>query len=194
MSSMIGDSVMDFALNGVIRECDGNRHAEMAPHGVYACADGEWISIAVCSDAQWRNMAEEMGRPELATASSFATHADRKSHEVELERIVTAWTAGCNALELSERLQARGIAAARSQSSLDLVSDPHLWSRGFYREVSDQAGQSRSVLGPPWKMSREAAITASAPRLGEHNDYVFGEILGLSTARQRELAENGITR
>ena len=50
MSSMIGDAIMDFTLNGAVHECDGNRHPEMAPHGAYPCRAGEWISIAVASD------------------------------------------------------------------------------------------------------------------------------------------------
>jgi crotonobetainyl-CoA:carnitine CoA-transferase CaiB-like acyl-CoA transferase len=65
--------------------------------------------------------------------------------------------------------------------------------RGFYLDVSDSAGQPKNTLGPSWKMSREAEVTAAAPRLGEHNAYVFGEILGLSADRQQQLSERKIT-
>jgi crotonobetainyl-CoA:carnitine CoA-transferase CaiB-like acyl-CoA transferase len=91
-------------------------------------------------------------------------------------------------------LQARGVAAAKSQSSMDLIADAHLWERGFFVEVKDSAGQSRPVVGPSWRMSRGAAITDAAPRLGEHNAYVLGDILGLSSTEQQKLAEAGITR
>lgn len=190
MTSMIGDIVMDYSLNGVVHECDGNLHAEMAPHGVYRCAGGDWLSIAVSSDAVWQNMAKAMN----LTAPQFATHAQRKAKEVELNRVVSAWTADRDALELVELLQQHGVAAAKSQSSVDLVADPHLWDRGFYREIIDKSGQPRNILGPSWKMSREAAITDVAPQLGEHNAYVFGELLGLSAEQQKEFAEAGITR
>lgn len=190
MTSMIGDTVMDFSLNGIVHECDGNLHAEMAPHGVYRCAGGDWLSIAVSSDAIWQNMASAMG----LDAPQFATHAQRKADETELNLIVSAWTAGRDVHELVELLQRHGVAAAKSQSSVDLVADPHLWDRGFYREITDKNGQARNILGPSWKMSREAAITDAAPQLGEHNAYVFGELLGLSTEQQKEFAEAGITR
>ncbi|MDP9139411.1 MAG: CoA transferase [Pseudomonadota bacterium] len=194
MTSMIGDAVMDFSLNGTVRECDGNRHAEMAPHGVYTCRDGDWISIAVAGDCAWQALTKAMGQPEWASKPMFATLAERKSHEAELNRRIREWTAGQDAGELATELQKHGIAAAKSLSSVDLVADPQLWERGFFREVSDRAGNARTVIGPSWKMSRAAEITSAAPRLGEHNTYIFGELLGMSAEKQKELAEAGVTR
>lgn len=202
MSSMIGDTIMDFALNGTVRECDGSRHPEMAPHGAYPCRAGEWISIAVSSDGAWQSLAEVMadamtgvmGGPALANDPRFKSHSDRKANESELDRLVSAWTASSDARDLALELQHRGIAAAKSRSSVDLVSDQGLWARGFFHEVTDSAGQARTIVGPSWKMSRGADICDAAPRLGEHNGYVLGEILGLSAAEQRKLTEAGITR
>ena len=194
MSSMIGDTLMDFTLNGLVRECDGSRHPEMAPHGTYPCTDGEWISIAVASDREWRALAGCMGRSELAGHPSYNPLAGRKAHETELDQLLARWTAEHSAVELVTALQRLGVAAAKSQSSLDMIADPNLWAQGFYREVNDQAGMTKTTLGPGWKMSREADICRAAPRLGEHNGYVLGDILGLSEERQRELAAAGITR
>ena len=194
MSSMIGDTVMDYALNGVIRECDGNRHAEMAPHGVYPCRDGEWISIAVASDAAWRALTAAMELPKLGDDPAFASLANRKANEVDLDQIVAAWTGSRDAGELVSLLQQNGVAATKSQSSVDMIADQHLWERGFYRDVAMNDGSTRAILGPGWKMTRAAAIEKAAPRLGEHNAYVFGDILGLSSAEQQRLAAAGITR
>jgi len=194
MSSMIGDSIMDYALNGVVNECDGNRHPDMAPHGAYPCKTGEWISVAVTSDAQWAALAAAMGRPELVTHTSFGSMNNRKINEAELNGLLSRWTVNQGAGELVCALQELGVACAKSQSSLDMIADQHLWGRGFYQEVADQAGQTKVVLGPSWKMSRAATVTAGAPALGEHNAYVFGEILGLSAQDQGELANAGVTR
>jgi crotonobetainyl-CoA:carnitine CoA-transferase CaiB-like acyl-CoA transferase len=194
MSSMIGDSIMDYALNGVVNGCDGNRHPEMAPHGAYPCNSGEWISLAVSSDAQWAALATAMGQPELVSHPSFSSIGNRKSNEAELDRLLSSWTANQDAGELVVALQKLGVASAKSQSSLDMIADQHLWGRGFYQEVADQAGQTKTVLGPSWKMSRAATVSKGAPGLGEHNAYVFGEILGLSAQEQEKLADAGITR
>ena len=194
MSTMIGDTIMDFALNGTVHDCDGNRHPEMAPHGVYPCLADEWISIAVVSDERWHALATAMGQPALSIDARFASVQGRVAHAAELDQLVAAWTRGRDARELVTELQGLGIAAAKSQSSVDLIADQDLWSRGFYREVNDRSGAQRTVLGPSWKMTREAEIRDAAPRLGEHNAYVFGEILGIPAAEQQKLSEAGITR
>lgn len=194
MTSMIGDAMMEFALRGEVRAGEGNRHPEMAPHGVYPCRDGEWLSIAVSSDRAFAALCEVMELPGLGQSADYATLAARQAHEPALDDLVAAWTAGQDASELAARLQRQGIAAARSQSSVNLVADPQLWADGFYREVRDAAGEGRSIVGPSWKLSRDAAITDAAPLLGEHNAYVFGEVLGLSAERQQQLSESGVTR
>jgi len=148
----------------------------------------------VASDGAWSALAGYMGRPELAQDPSYRSLAGRKANEDALDELLAQWTARQTAAELQAGLQAHGVAAARSQSSLDLISDAHLWQRGFYQEVQYSDGQTKSTTGPSWKMSRPATVSSGAPRLGEHNRYVLGDILGLSQDRQRELAQAGITR
>ena len=190
MTSMIGDSVMDHSLNGRIAACDGNRHAEMAPHGVYPCAEGDWIAIAAPSDTAWQALAVAMGLAD----PRFATLAGRKAHEAELDGLIAGWTRTRDARTLAAELQTANIAAAKSANSVDLVSDEHLWANGFFRHVCDGAGEARPIVGPGWRMSDAAAIVDGAPRLGEHNAYVFGEILGLSADEQARLGDAGVIR
>lgn len=195
LTSMIGDTVMDFTLNGRLHDGgSGNRHPEMAPHGVYPCQAEEWISIAASSDEAWMALADVMGHSGLVRDPQFRTLADRKTNERALDRLIAEWTARQDARTLVSELQRRGVAAAKSQSSIDLTSDPQLWARAFYREVTDGAGRSRPIVGPSWTMSRGAKIVDGAPRLGEHNAYILGDVLGLSQEAQQKLADAGVTR
>ncbi len=194
ITSMIGDSFMDYSLNGRIAVCDGNRHAEMAPHNVYPCLDGDWIAIAVSGDGAWAALCAVMGRGELGTSPEFGSLALRKVHEEELDRLVGAWTQSQDARILEAKLQEAGIAAAKSANSLDLVTDEHLWARGFYRYVKDTDGNNRPIIGPAWQMSNAAAIHDGAPVLGQHNAYIFGEVLGISEVEQQRLMEVGVIR
>lgn len=191
MTSMIGDIFMDYSLNGKIAQCDGNRHPDMAPHGLYPCGEDDWISIAVSSDTSWAALCEAMKQPALAQDPRFCSLTDRKANEPALDALLNAWTRRQDAQALATALQARGLAAAKSANSLDLVADDHLWARGFYRYVTDGAGQTKATVGPAWQISDGAAITDAAPRLGEHNDYVFGELLGLAPAEQERLKQAG---
>lgn len=194
MSGMIGDSLLAHAMNGLVPQSAGNRHPEQAPHGVYPCRDGEWLSLAVPSESCWHALAEAMAQPQLARHPCFCGLAQRKANEAELDRRIAQWTAQHDARELAAGLQRRGIAAARSLSSVDLVSDAHLQARGLYREVRDEQGSGKATVGPSWKMSRPAAIADAAPRLGQHNAQVLGGILGLSAQEQQRLAAAGIAR
>ncbi len=194
MSSMVGDALMAYALSGTAPHCDGNRHPAMAPHGAYPCRDGDWISIAVASEEAWRALTALLGRPELAYDPRFHTLEARLRHLDALDPLLAGWTAHQAAAQLAADLQRHGVAAAKSQNSMDLVADPQFWSQGLFRDVQSGAGESKVIVGPSWNMSRPAAIAAAAPRLGEHNAYVLGEILGLPEKEQRKLAEAGITR
>jgi crotonobetainyl-CoA:carnitine CoA-transferase CaiB-like acyl-CoA transferase len=193
-SSVIGDTIMDYTLNGKIAFADGNKHAEMAPHGVYPCQGKDWIAIAISSEKAWASLCEAMGSAALADDPRFATLADRKKNEAALNDIVAAWTAPQDAKTLAAKLQSHGIAAAKSANSVDLASDEHLWGRGFFPMVTDREGNVGPVLGPSWRMTEPAEITDAAPALGQHNAYVFGEILGLSPKEQERLAAAGAIR
>ncbi len=192
LTAMLGDCFMDYFVTGQVPERQGARHAEMAPHGLYPCADGEWISIAVQTDEEWRALCEAMGQPALA--ARYPDLRSRRANVRELDGTLAAWTSSQPAGELSGELQRRGVAAFKSLNSIDLVSDERLWQREFYTHVTDRAQRSIPIVGAPWRMSATPpAISRAAPQLGEQNDYVLGELLGLSTEqRQRLVAEKVI--
>jgi crotonobetainyl-CoA:carnitine CoA-transferase CaiB-like acyl-CoA transferase len=90
-------------------------------------------------------------------------------------------------------LKAAGVAAFMSLNSMDLVADEHLWQRKFYTHVTDNKGEAVAILGAPWHMSLTPPIIEhAAPLLGEHNDYVFGTLLGLPAAERQRLAEQKV--
>jgi crotonobetainyl-CoA:carnitine CoA-transferase CaiB-like acyl-CoA transferase len=190
LAALIGDVFMDYFLTGHIAARSGNRHPEMAPHGCYPCAADEWISIAVQTDEEWRSLCEIMGAPALALDPRYAHTRSRCLHSNELDQAVAAWTRIQDAGEISETLRARGVAVFKSLSSIDLVSDEHLWRREFYQHATDAAQRSIPIVGPPWRLSvTSGGPMRAAPRLGEHNDYVLGELLGLSAEERQRLIE-----
>jgi crotonobetainyl-CoA:carnitine CoA-transferase CaiB-like acyl-CoA transferase len=190
LAALLGDSFMELALTGHIPERDGNRHAEMAPHGLYPCKAGEWISIAVGSQAEWLALCAVIGQPPL----SFASLAGRKAHERELDQFIASWTRTQDARELEATLRNEGVAAFKSLSSIDLISDEHLWQRGFYYDVTDSKGRSVPIVGAPWRMSATPAVlNRGAPLLGEHNDYVLGQLLGLTDSERQRLVAEKVT-
>jgi len=187
LTAMLGDSFMEYFVTGQVPERQGARHPEMAPHGLYPCADEEWISIAVQADEEWRALCEVMNEPRLA--ARYPDLRSRRAHMRELDENLAAWTRTRSARQLSEELQRRGVAAFKSLNSIDLVSDETLWLREFYSHVTDRAQRSIPIVGAPWRMSiTPPSMGRAAPHLGEQNDYVLGELLGLSAEQRQRLA------
>jgi benzylsuccinate CoA-transferase BbsF subunit len=122
-----------------------------------------------------------MERPDLAEDACYATFAARKQREDELDGIIGVWTAGRRAEEVMECLQAAGVAAGVVQNARDLLAgDPQMAARGHYRRLEHAEAGVRTYDGPPFTLSASPIDLQSAPLLGEHNDYVFTQLLGLT--------------
>jgi benzylsuccinate CoA-transferase BbsF subunit len=192
--ALLGDGIMDYAMNGTQPPRDGNRIPGMAPHGMFRCAgEDRWISIACGSDAEWRALCEVIGRPELSEDDRFRTLEDRKSNEDELESVVSEWTSIQEPFEATKRLQEAGVAAFPPLMNRELDADPHLAEREFFVEREHPEVGVMRHAGIPWRMSEtNCEVSRAAPILGQDNDYVFGELLGMSSQQIADLVERQI--
>jgi crotonobetainyl-CoA:carnitine CoA-transferase CaiB-like acyl-CoA transferase len=192
---MVGPAFMDYVLNGRVAGPIGNRHplAFAAPHGVFPC-DGEdrWISIAVAEESEWQGLVSAMGEPEWARAPGFSDAAQRAQNIDALHERIAAWTADFDDAQLSRRLQERGVAAAPVLNVADLLRDPHYRARGTFVEVEHPLGFRETIYGAYVKTSRTEARVNPGPSIGQDNEYVMKELLGLSEERYRELVEREV--
>jgi crotonobetainyl-CoA:carnitine CoA-transferase CaiB-like acyl-CoA transferase len=192
---MVGPAFMDYVLNGRVAVPLGNRHplGAAAPHGVFPCSgDDRWISLAVTSEAEWQGLRDVMGTPDWSNAPEFASLALRLENADALHERIAAWTAEKEAAALCEKLQARGVAGAPVLGVADLYRDPHFQARKTFIEVEHPLGFRETIYGAYVKTSRTEARVAPGPVIGQDNDHVFKELLGLSEDRYRELVENEV--
>ena len=171
-SSLIGEALL-LAAAGTAQTRMGNAHPRMDPHGVYpASGEDRWLSIAVASDAERRALGQIIG--------------GEPSDEA-----ITAWTSSRDANAAAAELQTAGIAAHASWTTPELAADPHLAARGSIVEVAEPDGTRRAAVGVPMRLSKgaEIGIDSGTPQLGEHEDYVYGELLGLTRAERTALEE-----
>jgi len=190
-ASLVGEALLLAAAGGEPHRI-GNAHPRMAPHGVYPAAGKDrWLSIAVASDEEWKVLARAMGKPELGIDPRFAREEKRRENRAELDLIVSCWTERIDANEVAERLQAAGVAAHASWTTPELAADPHLHSRNAIVDVAEPDGTIRAAVGVPMCLSKgaEIGIHRGTPKLGEHEDYVYGELLGLSRSERQALED-----
>jgi crotonobetainyl-CoA:carnitine CoA-transferase CaiB-like acyl-CoA transferase len=175
-------AVLDAQINGHVHEPEGNRDPHAAPHGVYPCkGQDEWCAIAVFNDEEWRAFCRAAEKPDWESDPRFSSAADRKAHEAELDRLIAGWSAHFDPRVIVERLQSAGVRAGVVQSVPDLFSCPQLAHRHQWVELPHAEFGTFEHLAPPFILSETPSeLRRSSPLLGEHNDYVFEHIVGLS--------------
>jgi len=167
-----------------------------APHGAYRCRqEDRWCVIAVCCDAQWKSFCQVIGNPEWTQEAKFATFEARKENEEELDRLIGEWTIDHSPKEVMEMMQQAGVAAGIVSTGEDIMEhDPQLKHRNFYQRLQHPEigeGEYRGVTPSfilskcPWKINR-------APLMGEHNEVVLKEILGMSDEEIQELIDTEV--
>ena len=191
---LLPEAIMDYTMNGNQPPRMGNRDPYMAPHGVFRSqGDDAWVSIVVGTEDEWRQCCTAIGQPGLADDPRFASAADRKANEDELEQIVTAWTQERTAQQATETLQAVGVAAYPALNGREMLTDPQVEARDTYVEHDHPEIGVRRHLGIPWKMSHTPCeVWRHAPVFGQDNDYVLTEVLGLSPAEVTGLKEKEV--
>jgi len=197
--SMMGPVILDYTVNGRDWQAMGYREilgALYAPYGCYPCqGDDNWIIIACETDEQWQGMVRLIGKSSWAADQRFATKAGRKEHCDELDRRLAEWTRTLTSRQAFRLLQQAGVAAGIPMSGEDLYYDIHLRERGHIVETEASPWGRTTHHGLPGIPSLSAASAARpAPWIGAHNDQVFGQILGLSEDKIKELEQAGAIR
>ena len=188
-SAMIGDALVQASV-GQTAVRSGNAHPSMAPHGVYPTQQPDrWLTLAVRNDAEWQALVRELDQPAAASDARFATSQARLRHREQLDLLLTRWLATRDADATAQQLQHAGVCAHVSWNMADIAHDPHLRARGATTEVSAADIPARLAVGAPARFSKtdEVGIRRLTPALGQDEDYVFGELLGLSSAQRSDL-------
>ncbi|MFH1487111.1 MAG: CoA transferase [Chloroflexota bacterium] len=194
ITCLIGDVLVDAASNNHDPARAGNRDEIMAPHNCYPCkGKDKWVSIAIGSDAEWLAFRRAIGNPRWTADERFADQLARWRNQDALDKLIGGWTKNHAHFEVMNLLQKAGVAAVPSMSSEDMFKDPHLKARRFAQVVKHPEIGKQTVLGAPYKMSvTPPRIKRHGPLLGEHNDYVIGEVLGISKKEIASMVEEEV--
>jgi crotonobetainyl-CoA:carnitine CoA-transferase CaiB-like acyl-CoA transferase len=192
----IGPALIDAYFNNhqIVPTGNHTEHRPAAPYGCYKCSgEDRWIVITVFSEDEWQSLCGLLGNPDWTKAHKFSSLAGRMKHRAMLDRHIGEWTAGQTAEKVVDDLQKEGIAAGVVQNAEDLANDPQLSARDFFTSLSHPVlGEIKTDTYPiKFKNSRQPTWKAS-PLLGEENQYVFEELLGMKKTTIQSYVEQGI--
>ncbi|MBU4565004.1 MAG: CoA transferase [Desulfarculus sp.] len=173
----------------------GQAHSHQAPFAECLACSGEdrWCAVSLESAGQWRAFCRVLELPSIVAETDFESLGSVSHGAKKIRRAVAQAAAGWKAEDLTERLQEAGIAAGVVQNAEDLRRDPQLAGRGFFRTVPNPAGQDAITDDSPIRFDGgTGGEWRAAPRLGQHNLEVFGELLGMRAAEIAELERSGV--
>jgi crotonobetainyl-CoA:carnitine CoA-transferase CaiB-like acyl-CoA transferase len=190
--NLIGHIIMDYTMNGRVQESRGNRDPD-AVQGVYRCkGDDRWVAITIATDEHWKGFVDAAGNPEELRDPRFATLTDRLRHQDALDPLIERFTSQHDHREAAELLQRYGVPAGPVLDDADAYADPQLRERGFFVRVTHADAGTHLYPGMPFKLSRsQLGIRTPPVGLGEHNEYVYKELLGYSEEEYRKLEGEG---
>lgn len=190
----LGGPFMDYAMNGRNPQKWGNRHPRHAPYGCYPSrGEDQWIVINVTSEEEWRGLCVATGNEGWLRDLRFVDEGSRRENADELDGLIGGWTQGQEKIEAMKTLQAAGVPALAVLDDEDLYGDPHLATRGFFQRMKHSAAGVHRYPGPLWKLTGTRQRQPRPPNgLGEHNDCVYGEVLGLRAGEVEALRASGV--
>ena len=192
--ALMGPEVLAYQMTGQEPERRGNRSGWYAPANSYPCAgEDRWVTIAATNQDQWRSLAQAMDAAGLVDDPRFTTNEARRENHDDLDRIISEWTIGLEAYDLTRKLQRLGVPAGPVLRGPDLLQDAHYKDRGTFVTVDHPQVGPKQYPGIPWKMSATPGVVRwPSPTLGQHNREVYGELLGLNGLEIDQLDQTGV--
>ena len=186
--------LIDSQLRGAQSRPMGNSHPDIAPHGIYPAAGCDaWLTLAATDDRQWQDLCKLAGDQLWTRDARFSTLGDRIANRAELDAALAQWTAVQPRDALVAKLRTAGIASTPVLSVQEQWRDPHFAAREITREVEIPFFGTAPMFKAPWRFTDFAPkVSRCGPLMGQHNDMVFGELLGLSQHEIADLKQRGV--
>ncbi len=207
MMNHIGELFVEAAATGVRHERRGNRHCTRAPQGVYRSVDvpegqggagavgaggtDRWVAISVGDDDEWAGLVRAMGQPDWAADERFARADGRMAHHDEIDRGITTWTQGLTHIDAFHRCQAEGVPAGPVLTESECYADPHLADRGAFRENGSAELGRHQYASHAWRWDGPELAWGDIPLLGQDNEAVYRDLLGLDDEGYAALEADG---
>ncbi len=190
--NMMEGVVSEYDGTGSIRQPSGTTLTGIVPTNTYACADKKFIVIGGNGDSIFKRLMQAIGRNDLAEDERLASNTGRVKNEAMIDKVLSNWTGSINSQDALNVLADASVPAGPINSVADVVADPHFKARGNFESI-DVDGEQRVVPAVHPKLGRTPGSTEWAgPKLGEHNDVVLTEWLGVDDDTIQSWRKSGL--
>lgn len=171
----------------------GNRQAGLSsvPYNAFRTTDG-WVAIHVLTEQHWQNLLRAMGREDLLADPRFISNTARIENMQETEAVVTAWTSTLGKMDVVAAAKRYKIPVAPVRNAVEVMNDPHMHERGMLQRIEHPSLGPIVVPNSPLRLhGADRVDPIPSPTLGQHNDQVYGEWLGLGADAVEALRQAG---
>ena len=178
---------------GIERQREGNRPSTVAPLDVYVTADGDHVAIVGGSDANFARLVKAMERGDLLSDERYSTAEARVAHGDEINELVARWVASNCTDDVERRCLACGAPFGRVAGPAEILANAHLTARGDLVVIDDpMIGPHVQQAPHPRVIGATPVVPTPAPTLGQHNEEIWCDELGLTPAELTRLHASGI--
>jgi crotonobetainyl-CoA:carnitine CoA-transferase CaiB-like acyl-CoA transferase len=193
LARLIEQPVLTHDQLGTVPGRTGNRWDISAPRNTYLTKDGHWLAMSGSAPTIAMRALRAVGRPELTTDPRFAQAQQRLRNAAEIDAVMAEWIGRHTLDDAMAVFEEAEVAAAPVYDAQQLLADPQVQARGTYPTLPDpDLGEMRVQAPVPRFSATPGGIDHLGARIGEHNEEVYGGLLGLSADRRRELHEQGV--
>jgi crotonobetainyl-CoA:carnitine CoA-transferase CaiB-like acyl-CoA transferase len=187
-----GQNIGGFAQDGVFGSRTGVGMPLAAPATILPCKDGHVWMLAL-EAAQWHGLVNAMGNPDWAQLEMFDDMFTRAQNSDLIYSMMIEWTMQHSKQDIMDLCQQNNCPSTAVYNIQDAAEHPHMRDRNYVVELEHPViGRVRDLGAPVRIPDCPGGPTTAAPLLGQHNEAIYREKLGLSEAEYRDLQSTGV--
>ncbi len=175
--AVLGPQAANYRLTGKVKPRTGSRSTNAGPRNAYRCQDGLYVCLSSSTQKMAERLFRSIGRPELIEDPRYRTNAERVKHAEALDAIIGAFVAQRTQAENVAFFEQAEVTIGPIYDIRQILEDPHVLARELVADYPDpDMGAFPMHHVVPRLSGTPASIRTPAPRLGEHNRVLLGEI------------------
>ena len=192
--SFVTPRVVSYLSTGELPRPDANRSSPIAIYQPIQTKDG-YLNMGIGNDRIWERACKLLGLEELLGVEAYKTNKSRKIHRSEIVSRIEEVLRTKDTQYWFEYLSENGVPCGPINYIDNVVEDPHIRSRGMFFNLEDEELGTVPQVGSPWKLGQTREKTHKAPpRVGEHDEEVYREWLGMDPEDLERLRKSEIIR